>query len=128
MLAYDLDDTLANTDYSHVMGQSSLIGMISKASVHYQPSGEYVIVTARGEAPAVHAATKKWVDENLTGCKAIYYTTGSGETGMKNKLAVINRHNLEGYVDLSRSNLAIMKKLDPSLKLYTISNGKLAAY
>lgn len=128
MLAFDLDDTLANTDYSHVMGQDSMLGMLANAEVEYQPEGDYVIITARGENTAVHAATKKWVDDNLKGCQAIYYTTGSGETGMKNKLAVINRHNLDGYVDKSIENLSIMRKLDPEIKLYTIEHHSLIEY
>lgn len=125
MLAYDLDDTLADTNYDNVMGQASLISMISNAEVKYQPRGEYVIVTARGTSPAVHRATRAWVDANLTGCQAIYYTTGSGETGMKNKLEVIKRHNLDGYVDDSVENLRIMQSLEPGIKLYTIEEGKL---
>ena len=125
MLAYDLDDTLADTNYDNVMGQASLIDMIRSAEVTYQPRGQFAIITARGTNPEVHRATAAGAKENLPGCQAIYYTTGSGETGMKNKLEVIKRHNLEGYVDASVENLNIMRKLDPQIKLYTITDNKL---
>lgn len=102
--------------------------MLEKATVKYQPSGEYIIITARGENAAVQKATRKWVNDNLTGCQGVYFTTGSGETGMKNKLEVMKRHNVTEYVDTKQSNLAILKKLDPQLKLATITSGKKETY
>jgi hypothetical protein len=128
MIAYDLDDTLANTDFSKVFGKTSLLGMYEKAPVIYKPSGSFIIITARGEDPKVHEVTRKWVKENLPGCEAVYFTTGSGENGMKQKLAVMQRHNVTEFVDSKRSNLAILKKLDPTLKLAYISSGKKSSY
>lgn len=128
MIAYDLDDTLASTDFSKVFGQTSLLGMIANAEVKYQPTGRYIIITARGENAAVQRATRKWVDDNLKGCQGVYFTTGHGETGMKNKLAVMNRHGVTEYVDTNKSNLKILSKLDPNLKLSTIEHHDKVSY
>jgi hypothetical protein len=128
MHAYDLDNTLANTDYSKVFGKASLIGMIEKATVKYKPRGPFIIITARGEDPAVHRATSKWVNENMPNCEGIYYVTGSGANAQAKKLEIMKRHNVTEFTDAKRSNLAILKKLDPSLKLSYISDGKLVSY
>ena len=128
MIAYDLDDTLADTNYDSVFGQTSLLNMISNAEVKYQPRGRYVIITARGENSAVQRATRKWVDDNLTGCEGVYFTTGSGETGMKNKLAVMKRIGVTEYVDSSIKNLRILNKLDPKIKTSTIEDGQKISY
>lgn len=128
MIAYDLDDTLANTDYSKAFGTASLVGMLEKAPVIYKPSGEFIIITARGDNSAVQRATRTWVKDNLPGCQGVYFTTGSGESGLKQKLAVMKRHNVTEFVDSKKSNLAILKKLDPTLKLSYISDGKKESY
>jgi hypothetical protein len=47
---------------------------------------------------------------------------------MERKLAVMKTHNVTEFVDSKRSNLAILKELDPSLKLAYISDGKKTSY
>jgi hypothetical protein len=128
MIAYDLDNTLARTDWSKTFGTASIVGMLEKAPVIYKPSGEFIIITARGENAAVQRATRAWVKDNLPGCQGVYFTTGSGKPGMERKLAVMRRHNVTEFVDSKRSNLAIIKELDPSLKLAYISDGKKTSY
>lgn len=127
-VAYDLDDTLANTDYSKAFGTASLVGMLEKAPVIYRPTGDFIIITARGDNPAVQRATRAWVKDNLPNCKGVYFTTGSGKPGMERKLAVMKRHNVTEFVDSKRSNLAILRELDPELKLAYISDGKKVSY
>ena len=128
MIAYDLDNTLANTNFNKVFGKTSLLGMYEKATVKYKPTGSFIIITARGSDSAVHETTRAWVKENLPNCKGVYFTSGSGEAGMKAKLAVMKAHNVTEFVDAKRSNLAILKKLDPTLKLAYISAGKKVSY
>jgi len=125
MLAYDLDDTLAETSFEHIMGQGSLVDMMANAPVKYQPEGDFVIITARGENAAVQRTTRKWVADNLTGCKEVYFTTGSGRPGMERKLSIIKEHGYDGYVDSSGSNLAIMATLDDTIELYDIEHGQM---
>jgi hypothetical protein len=127
-IAYDLDGTLARTDYGKAFGTASLVGMLEKAPVIYKPSGEFIIITARGENTAVQHATRAWVKDNLPGCQGVYFTTGSGKPGMERKLAVMHAHSVTEFVDSKKSNLAILKELDPSLKLAYISDGKKVSY
>lgn len=127
-VAYDLDNTLARTDYSKAFGTASLVGMLEKAPVIYHPTGDFIIITARGDNAAVQRATRAWVKDNLPNCKGVYFTTGSGKPGMERKLAVMKRHNVTEFVDSKRSNLAILRELDPELKLAYISSGKKHSY
>lgn len=128
MLAYDLDGTLANTDFSHIFSQNQMIKMMEEATVKYTPRGEFAIVTARGEGAAVQRTTRQWVRDNLPNCKAVYFTSTGGDAGMKAKLEVIKRHGLDGYVDTDNSKLSAMRKLDPQIELYDIVSGKLVKH
>jgi hypothetical protein len=128
MIAYDLDNTLAQTDWSKTFGTASIVAMLEKAPVIYRPIGSFIIITARGDNPAVQRATRAWVKDNLPSCQGVYFTTGSGKPGMERKLTVMRRHNVTEFVDSKKSNLAILKELDPSLKLAYISDGKKVSY
>lgn len=128
MLAFDIDGTLASTNFSRVVNQAQLLEIMANASVKYHPRGEFAIVTARGESAAVQRVTRAWVRENFPNCKGIYFTSTGGDAGMKAKLEVIKRHGLDGYVDSDNSKLSAMRKLDQEITLYDIVNGKLVQH
>ena len=125
MIAYDLDNTLANTDYSKVFGKASMVGMLEKATVRYKPTGDFIIITARGEDAEIQRVTRTWVKENLPNCKGVYFVTGSGAPAVERKIAVMKQHGATEFADGKVSVLAEFKKQNPQLVLWHVtSTGK----
>lgn len=122
MDGYDLDDTLASVNYKQA-GFKSLASIYADAPVIYKPEDTFVIITARSiKSTADKAATQKWVNENMPGCRKIYYVSGSDVA--KQKAGIIGRLHLASYTDNNADNLAEMKKLLPRVKFYIMRDGK----
>ena len=128
MIAYDLDNTLANISFDNVYGINDLVSRMEKATVRYKPSGSFIIITARGENPKVQEATRAWVKENLPGCDGVYFVTGSGASAVKAKIAVMKRHGATEFADGKTSVLAEFRKQDPELKLWHITSDSKVAF
>ena len=127
MIAYDLDNTLANISFDGVFGINDMVSRMEKATVRYKPSGDFIIITARGDNAAVQRVTRAWVKENLPGCKGVYFVTGSGAPAVKRKIEVMKRQGVTEFADGKTSVLAEFRKQDPELKLWHITaKGKVA--
>jgi 5'(3')-deoxyribonucleotidase len=122
MIAFDLDNTLANINFDNVYGINDLVARMQKATVRYKPTNNFIIITARGDNPKVQEATRTWVKENLPGCEGIYFVTGSGNAVVSKKIAVMKRHNVTEFADGRSSVLDEFKKQDPSLKLWHVTS------
>jgi hypothetical protein len=121
MIAYDLDNTLANISFDNVYGVNDLVSRMEKATVRYKPSSDFIIITARGDNAAVQRATRAWVKENLPGCKGVYFVTGSGAAAVKRKIAVMKRQGVTEFADGKVSVLAEFRKQDPELTLWHVT-------
>lgn len=124
MIAYDLDDTLADTSFEHIVNKQQMLDMMANAPVKYKPSSSFIIITARGEDAAVQRVTRAWVRENLPNCKAVYFTTGSGEPGARRKIEVMKRHNVTEFCDSKAEVVQYMKSVYPDIKYSTIEDGQ----
>ena len=121
MIAYDLDNTLANISFDNVFGINDMVSRMEKATVRYKPSGDFIIITARGDNPKVQETTRAWVKENLPGCKGVYFVVGSGSTAVKRKIEVMKRHNVTEFADGKTSVLAEFRKQNPELTLWHVT-------
>ena len=127
MIAYDLDNTLANISFDGVFGINDMVSRMEKATVRYRPSGDFIIITARGDNPKVQSATRVWVEENLPGAKGVYFVVGSGSTAVKRKIEVMKQHGATEFADGKTSVLAEFRKQVPKLKLLHVTrDGKVA--
>lgn len=122
MLAYDIDGTLAGTNFNNINSKAQLLGMYEKAKVIYQPKEPFIAVTARGTDPDIEAATRKWLKENQPNCKAVYFVGGSEEEKITGKARIVKRENADGYVDSKLTTLALFDKFGVTgIKLYHLS-------
>ena len=125
MIAYDLDNTLANISFDGVFGVSDMVSRMEKATVRYKPTADFIIITARGDNAAVQRVTRAWVKENFPNCKGVYFVTGSGASAVKRKIAVMKRQGVTEFADGKTSVLAEFRKQDPELTLWHVtSDGK----
>jgi hypothetical protein len=122
MDGFDLDDTLARTNYKQA-GFKGLSAVYSDAPVIYTPDVPFVIITARSIHNAGDkAATQKWVNEHQPNCRKIYYVSGSDVS--KQKAGIIGRLHLTSYTDNNAQHLSEMKALLPRVKFYIMRDGK----
>ena len=117
MLAYDIDGTLAGTNFNNINSKAQLLGMYEKAKVIYQPKEPFIAVWADD-----HQQWRKWLKENQPNCKAVYFVGGSEEEKITGKARIVKRENADGYVDSKLTTLALFYKFDVTgIKLYHLS-------
>lgn len=123
MIAYDLDGTLAETDYTNVYSKEGLTTIYENAPVIYKPKSPFIVITARQiNGLQDRIATRQWLQDNFGNLfKNIYYVSGSQDQIVKKKLEILKRYNIVEFVDNNKAILQKMKEADPSLKLYYMS-------
>lgn len=122
MQGYDLDGTLAATEYQNAAVRG-LVNVFKSAKVIYKPSQPFVVITARPHATAQQRqATTEWLRTNQPNFKAIYYVpTGSEEAVAKSKAAVIKRLNLDSYTCDNAQFNEFLKPLVPNVRVYKMN-------
>lgn len=126
MQGYDLDGTLAATEYANASVRG-LVNVFKSAKVIYKPSTPFVVITARPhENTQQRQATTEWLKENQPNFKAIYYVpTGSEEAVAKSKAAVIKRLNLDSYTCDNQDFNRLLQPLVPGVAVYKMTaNGE----
>lgn len=112
MQGYDLDDTLAATEYQNA-GVRGLANVFASAKVIYTPSQPFIVITARTHATSQQkTATEKWLRDNMNNYKGIYYVSGSEADIVKAKARIIRNRNLDSFTD---NNTGILKALQAEL-------------
>lgn len=122
MQGYDLDGTLAATEYANASVRG-LVNVFKSAKVIYKPSTPFVVITARPHANTQQReATTQWLKENQPNFKAIYYVpTGSEANVAKSKAAVIKRLNLDSYTCDNADFNRLLKPLVPGVTVYKMN-------
>jgi len=124
MQAYDLVDTLVKIDYS-VHNTAQMVANIKNAKVIHRPTGNFVIITAQPDIPAVHSAVSAMVNENFPNCQRIHFVSGSEAQVAQKKASIIKRSGISDFTDNNRAILAKIKELVPNVKLWVMtSHGK----
>jgi len=119
MLAFDIDDTLADVSFNNLYSKEQLLGRYEKAKVLYKPTKPFIAVTARGRDSEVIKITNRWIAANFDNCEGVYFVDGSEEDKIKGKAEIVKRYNAEGYVDSKISTLALFIKYNiTGIKLY----------
>lgn len=110
MLAYDIDGTLADTDFLNIYTKDQLINRYKRAKVLYKPTEDFIAITARGKDSEVMQATRTWIRENFNNCKGIYFVEGSEEEKITGKAKIVIEQRSDGYVDTNVNTLKLFKK------------------
>ena len=119
MYGFNIDNTLADTNFNNIFSREQLLGRYKDAPVLYTPTKPFIAITARGTDADVKQITNRWIDMNFTNCEGVYFVDGSEEDKIKGKADVVKRLNLEGYVDSKISTLALFIKYKVTgIKLY----------
>jgi len=121
MQGYDLDGTLAGTDFTQA-GRKSMADIFTDAPVIHAPSTDFVVITARlHDTAAEREATLAWMAKNQPHFAGIHYVeAGSPEATAKAKAAVITRLKLTDFTDNNRDVLAALAGLDTGAKLWVM--------
>lgn len=123
MQGYDLDDTLAATEFQNA-GVRGLVNVFKSAKVIYKPTEDFVVVTARPHRTAEQRqATADWLRTNQPHFKAIYYVNGSEKEVAQGKAQTIRRLRLTDYTDNNDTILGYLADLVPTVRLWKLSGG-----
>ena len=115
MIGYDLDDTLAGTNFA-MAGKIGLSAIFRDAKVLRTPDKPFIIITARPhDKPQYREATAEWVRKNQPNCKGIRYVGGGENQIIKDKARIIKELNLTDFYD---NNPNIVR----NLRAYTKAN------
>jgi hypothetical protein len=120
MQAYDLVDTLVKIDYS-VHNTAQMVANIKEAKVIHRPTGNFIIITAQPDIPAVHSAVSAMVNDNFPNCQRVVFVSGSEAQVAEKKAGVIKRNNITDFTDNNRAILAKIKELVPDVTLWVMT-------
>ena len=111
MIGYDLDGTLANTNFA-LQDRLTLPQIFERAGVIRTPDKPFVVITARQhDTKAQREATLTWLRKNQPNYKGIYYVSGSETQIIKAKADAINRMRLTDFYDNNPDIVAELRKL-----------------
>lgn len=123
MDGYDLDDTLAATEFANAATRG-LVNVFKSAKVIYKPQSPFVVITARSHSTqAERRATTEWLRENQPNYRAIYYCEGSETDVAKRKADLIKRLNLKSFTDNNSDILGQIADQTEGVRLYKMSRG-----
>jgi hypothetical protein len=120
MQAFDLVDTLVRINYS-VHSTEQMVANIKEAKVIYRPQGNFIIITAQPDIPAVHTAISQMVHDNFPNCQRISFVSGGESAVAEKKASIIKRNNITDFTDNNRGILAKIKELVPDVKLWVMT-------
>ena len=121
MYGFDIDDTLAKTDWKTSKSQ---VDAILGARVIYYPNMPFVAITARGNDVKVQAATKTWLKQHFPKNVGVEFAAGSDKQVVADKARAIQKHNVTDYVDNNMDLLRSLKQLLPDVKFYHFDGRK----
>lgn len=124
MQGFDLSDTLVRINYK----SGNIPQAIKDASVIYRPRGNFVIITAQQDAPAIHAAVSDMVRVNFPNCQHVYFVSGGQAEIIQKKAALIKRLGLSDFTDNNREILAGIKELNTGATLHVMTGSGPKAY
>ena len=110
MIGYDLDGTLANTNFA-LQDKLTLAQIFERAGVIRTPDKPFIVITARQHATSTQRqATLDWLHKNQPNYKGIHYVTGSELQIIKAKADLINRLKLTDFYDNNPNIVAERRK------------------
>lgn len=121
MYGFDIDDTLAKTDWKTSKSQ---VDAILGARVIYFPTMPFVAITARGSDPKIQAATKTWLKQHFPKCVGVEFAGGSDKQVINEKAQAIQKHGVTDYVDNNINLLHGLQQLLPNVKFYHFDGRK----
>jgi hypothetical protein len=125
MDAYDLVDTLVKINYN----TGNIFTAITGANVIHRPKGNFIVITAQSDNPAIKATITRLVAAKFPECSRIYFVTGSEQAVIARKASVLKRIGATSFTDNNATILAGIHQLLPDLKLYRMTaNGARVAY
>lgn len=122
MIAFDLDDTLAATEFQNA-GVRGLVNVFKSAKRIYTPTEPFYVITGRPHATAEQRqATEAWLREQYPdNYKGTFYVSGTEAQIIKAKAAKIREHRVTSYTDNNRDFLRALNAELPDLALYSMS-------
>jgi hypothetical protein len=120
MYGFDIDDTLAHADFK---GSRSQIEAILGAKVIYTPDMPFIAITARGDDPKVHKATRIWLKQHQPNNTGVEFVSGGMKQKIDGKARAIQKHGVTDYVDNNTELLTGLKNMLPKVKFYLFANG-----
>lgn len=122
MIAFDLDDTLAATEFENAAIRG-LVNVFKSAKVIYTPNEPFYVITGRPHATAEQKqATEQWLRDNFPGTyKGTFYVSGNEAEIVKAKAAKIREHRVTSYTDNNRNFLRAISAELPNFPLYTMN-------
>lgn len=127
MDGYDLDDTLADVEYSDA-DRIGLATTFRMADIEYVPEFPFVVITARThDTAAMKRATLDWLNANQPNFKRIVYVSGSERDIIEAKARAINSLNLDSFTDNNPQILEALSTL-VDVPLYLLDDGDRTLY
>ena len=120
MQAFDLVDTLVKISYK-VYNTEQLVANIKNADVIYRPKGNFIIITAQPDTPAVHTAISAMVNDNFPNCQRVVFVSGSEAQVAEKKASIIKRNGITDFTDNNRNILSKIKDLVPEVTLWVMT-------
>lgn len=118
MQGFDLADTLVHINYK----SGNIVSAISAAKVLYRPKGNFIIITAQQDSPAIHTAISSMVADNFPNCQGVRFVSGGEADIIKKKAGYIKRLKLTDFTDNNRAILAALKELNLGVKLWVMTS------
>jgi hypothetical protein len=110
MRAYDLDGTLADTNFA-LQNRLSLAQIFTRAAVLLVPDEDFIVITARPHSTTtMRQATVDWLQKNQPNYRGIYYVSGSETQIIKAKADIIDRLNITDFYDNNPDIVAELRK------------------
>lgn len=124
MYGYDLDGTLAGTDFKQSHGPNGQVNVIISAKVLYTAPQPFVAITARGTDPKVQKATRLWLKQHQPNNQGVEFVSGSDQQVINAKARAIQQHKVTDYVDNNSKLLTGLKQILPNVNYYLFTGGK----
>jgi hypothetical protein len=121
MQGYDLDGTLAATDFTAAV-RKPMPGVFADAPVLHTPITDFVVITGRPHATAAErAATLGWLQSRQPHFKDIHYVDATGVQAIAEaKAEIITRLGLTDYTDNNRDVIQCIATLGVGVKLWVM--------
>lgn len=122
---YDFSDTLAKIDWA----ADNIPAAIIAGRTLYKPQGQFAVITAQQDNPAIHAAVTQWLKTHYGAqCARVYFVTGGESNIIKAKSRILAEQNADSFTDNNTNILRGIRAELPSLRLYQVTDGKRSAW
>ena len=118
--AFDLQDTLVHINYGASFAET--LGGIAKATKLMTPTGDFTVISAQPDVPAIHNAIRRMVTDLYPNVQGIHFVSGANIAGKK--AALIKRLGIKEYTDNDKGILqGINEATGGSVRLYLARDG-----